>query len=177
MANLHIPDTRQTLRSFAEVQAYLNERGVWHDRWEASQVLRREATQEEVLTAYEPVLRPYMEANGYQVADVINIYPEMPNLAELRNKFLAEHTHTEDEVRFFVAGCGYFWFHLEGNPVFCVKCEAGDLISVPAHTRHWFDLEPVPYVKAIRIFIDPTGWVPHYTGSDLAQRYQADPKA
>ncbi|MFN6015358.1 MAG: cupin domain-containing protein, partial [Flavobacteriales bacterium] len=89
-----------------------------------------------------------------------------------RAKFLAEHTHSEDEIRFFVDGRGLFWFNLENEPVFNLLCEKGDLISVPEGTKHWFDAgESDPFVKAIRIFIDMSGWVPHYTGSALEKRF------
>ena len=55
--------------------------------------------------------------------------------------------------------------------VYEVLCERGDLISVPANTPHWFDLGPTPALLAIRFFNNPDGWVAHYTGSDIAQRY------
>jgi 1,2-dihydroxy-3-keto-5-methylthiopentene dioxygenase len=51
-------------------------------------------------------------------------------------------------------------------------CQKGDLISVPEGTKHWFDAgESSPFVKAIRIFIDMSGWVPVYTQSEVEQRY------
>lgn len=133
-----------------------------------------DADQETVLHAYANSLKPYMEANGYQTADVINIHPETPNYEAIRNKFLSEHTHTEDEVRFFVEGQGHFWFNLDNDkdPIFNVLCEAGDLISVPANTKHWFDAgKENPNVKAIRVFIDQSGWVPHYTESGIDKSY------
>jgi 1,2-dihydroxy-3-keto-5-methylthiopentene dioxygenase len=114
-----------------------------------------------------------MEANGYKTADVISINSLTPNYDQIRAKFLSEHTHSEDEVRFFVDGEGHFWFNLgENEPIFNVLCQAGDLISVPAGTKHWFDAgESNPFVKAIRIFIDTSGWVPEYTNSKIEQQY------
>ena len=38
--------------------------------------------------------------------NVISIAPDNPKREELRGKFLDEHFHKEDEVRFFVAGSG-----------------------------------------------------------------------
>jgi 1,2-dihydroxy-3-keto-5-methylthiopentene dioxygenase len=94
------------------------------------------------------------------------------NYDAIRSKFLAEHTHSEDEIRFFVDGKGIFWFNLETEPVFNLLCEKGDLISVPAGTKHWFDAgDNNPFVKAIRIFIDMSGWVPNYTESKLEQNF------
>lgn len=170
MAVLKIPDANITIENFKEIQSFLESRGVWHDQWKAEQVLAPTATQDEVLEAYSKDLKPFMERGGYQTADVINVHGDTPNLDAIRNKFLAEHTHTEDEIRFFVDGEGIFWFHI-GEEVFSVTCRAGDLLSVPANTTHWFDLGPKPFVKAIRVFIDQSGWVPNYTGSGVDKKY------
>ena len=172
MAILEIPDQDLVISDSQAIRAWLKDRGVVYDQWEAAVKFGPEANQETILAAYAHVLRPYMEAHGYQVADVINISPETPNLEAIRTKFLSEHTHTEDEVRFFVEGKGYFWFNLDGDePIFAVLCEAGDLLSVPAGARHWFDMGACPNVKVIRIFIDQAGWVPHYTESGIDKAY------
>jgi 1,2-dihydroxy-3-keto-5-methylthiopentene dioxygenase len=172
MAVLNIPDKGFSSNDPQQVRTYLNERGIWFDQWEASIPLAVDADQDTVLAAYAHVLEPFMQKNGYQTADVININAHTPNYEAVRNKFLSEHQHTEDEVRFFVDGKGFFWFNLEGNDVFNVMCEAGDLISVPANTRHWFDAgKENPSVKSIRIFIDQSGWVPHYTESGVDKQY------
>ena len=170
MAVLKIPDASVTIGNFKEIQSFLESRGIWHDHWEALEVLAPEATQEEVLAAYHNDLKPFMDRGGYKTADVINVHSQTPNVEAIRAKFLAEHFHTEDEIRFFVEGEGIFWFHV-GEEVFSVKCHAGDLLSVPANTTHWFDLGPKPHVKAIRVFIDPAGWVANYTGSGIDRKY------
>jgi enolase-phosphatase E1 len=46
------------------------------------------------------------------------------------------------------------------------------LIRVPRGTRHWFDLCAERRIRAIRLFQDPSGWTPHYTGTGTDQRYQ-----
>ncbi|MGP6794355.1 hypothetical protein ACTZN4_13815, partial [Klebsiella pneumoniae] len=83
---------------------------------------------------------------------------------------LNEHTHGEDEVRFFVEGAGLFCLHI-GDEVFQVLCEKNDLISVPAHTPHWFDMGSEPNFTAIRIFDNPEGWIAQFTGDDIASAY------
>ncbi|MCS6822150.1 MAG: cupin domain-containing protein [Microscillaceae bacterium] len=172
MAVLNIPDQNVQITDFQEIKAFLSERGILLEKWEASVPFASDADQETILQAYAHVLYPYMEKNGYKTADVININANTPNYEAIRNKFLSEHRHTEDEVRFFVEGQGYFWFNLEGSPVFNVLCQAGDLISVPANTKHWFDAgKENPHVKAIRIFSDTSGWVPHYTESGIDAKY------
>src|SRR3546814_8454772 len=72
-------------------------------------------------------------------SDVCSSDLDNPNLEQMRAKFLDEHFHKEDEVRFFVAGSGLFTLHV-GDKVYEILCEAGDLVSVPDGTTHWFDM-------------------------------------
>jgi len=111
-----------------------------------------------------------MGEKGYQSVDVISLAPDHPDRAMLRQKFLSEHTHSEDEVRFFVAGSGLFTLHID-DKIYEVKCESGDLIGVPDNTRHWFDMGPEPNFIAIRLFTNVEGWVANFTGSDIAQKF------
>ena len=55
--------------------------------------------------------------------------------------------------------------------MFNMLCSAGDLISVPAGMRHWFDMGAAPRFTAIRLFVNPDGWVAAFTGSDIATRF------
>lgn len=172
MAILSIPDKNITITNPDEIRAFFHARNLYFDQWHCDVVFDDTATQEEILAAYAKDLDPFMEKGGYQTADVINMRPGMEGYDAIRAKFLSEHTHSEDEIRFFVDGQGIFWFNLETEPVFNLLCERGDLISVPAGTKHWFDAGASrPFVKAIRIFIDMSGWVPHYTESNVEQHY------
>lgn len=172
MAVLTIPDEGITLTNPTEIKQFLNDKGVFFDQWSCSVEFSDSASSDEILAAYDIQLKPFMEAGGYQTADVISINQLTENYDAIRAKFLAEHTHSEDEIRFFVDGKGLFWFNLDKQPVFNLLCEQGDLISVPAGTKHWFDAgETNPFVKAIRIFIDMQGWIPEYTGSSIEQKY------
>ena len=172
MAILTIPDQKKTISQPAEIKTYLHERGVFFDQWVCAIEFDDTAGQDEILKAYARDLKPFMEQGGYQTADVISIHVMTENYPAIRSKFLAEHTHSEDEIRFFVDGEGLFWFNFDGEDVFNVLCQKGDLISVPAGTKHWFDAgEENPFVKAIRIFIDSSGWVPNYTSSQIEKRF------
>lgn len=166
MATLIIPETQTTLTDTTTIQAFLAQRGITYERWQASQPIPANATQDDILAAYAHQLDPLMAQRGYQSADVIQVDATTENLQAIRDKFLKEHTHSEDEVRFFIEGQGYFWFNLtdEKADIFCVRCEAGDLLGVPTGVKHRFDLGPFPHVKAIRIFTSADGWVANYTG-------------
>jgi 1,2-dihydroxy-3-keto-5-methylthiopentene dioxygenase len=86
--------------------------------------------------------------------------------------FFEKTRHNEDEVRFIVEGHGLLHIHPEGHPVLAVEIEAGDLISVPAGILHWFVLCGDRQVRAVRLFQNPEGWVPEYSGSGIDSRYE-----
>lgn len=155
---------------FADIAKQLDGIGVLLERWEADRPLAEGAGQDEILAAYADPVARLKALYGFQSADVIAVSPETPGKEALREKFLSEHTHADHEVRFFVAGRGLFFLHPDER-VFGVLCEAGDLISVPARTRHWFDLGEAPELRCIRLFTTPEGWVADYTGSDIATRF------
>jgi 1,2-dihydroxy-3-keto-5-methylthiopentene dioxygenase len=144
--------------------------GVRFERWEANQPIAPGASQDEVIAAYRTDIDRLMGENGYKAVDVISLKPDHPDRATFRQKFLNEHTHSEDEVRFFVAGAGQFTLHIKGK-VYEVLCEKGDLIGVPDGTPHWFDMSESPYFVAIRLFTNTEGWVAAFTGEDIAERF------
>jgi 1,2-dihydroxy-3-keto-5-methylthiopentene dioxygenase len=144
--------------------------GVRFERWDSPVALADDAAPEAVLAAYKPYLDSLMGDQGAGSADVISLTPDNPNGPALRQKFLSEHIHTEDEIRFFVHGSGSFVMHVDGQ-VFDAHCTQGDLISVPAGIKHWFDAGERPRFTALRVFTDTTGWTPHYTGDRIAERF------
>lgn len=150
----------------AVIAAELAAIGVRFERWSTRDVADTAA----VLDAYAPEIVRLKAEGGYQSVDMIALAPDNPDRATLRGKFLSEHIHAEDEVRFFVEGEGLFTLHAEGR-VFNMLCTKGDLISVPAGMRHWFDMGPTPRFTALRLFVNPDGWVAHFTGDEIAARF------
>jgi len=154
----------------SDITRALNSAGVRFEQWKTDYALSPGDSQEKVIAAYQTDIDRLIAEQGYQTVDVVSLNSDHPQKDELRKKFLDEHRHGEDEVRFFVAGSGLFSLHI-GDKVYEVLCEQGDLISVPANTPHWFDMGPNPYFIAIRLFNNPDGWVAHFTGSDIASRF------
>lgn len=154
----------------SRIAAELKRAGVRFEQWDTTRELPPAAAQDQVIEAYGDSIQRLMATEGYRSVDVVSITPDHPQRDELRQKFLAEHTHAEDEVRFFVAGSGLFSLHI-GEHVYNVLCTQGDLISVPAGTRHWFDMGPRPHFTAIRLFTNPDGWVARFTGDTIADRF------
>lgn len=144
--------------------------GVRFERWNAGAELGADADQSAVIAAYQKQVDRLCAECGYQSVDVIRLARGTPNTAPMRQKFLSEHAHSEDEVRFFVEGRGAFYLR-GGGHVYQVVCERNDLISVPAGTRHWFDMGEDPHFTAIRLFVNPDGWVANFTGDPIADRF------
>lgn len=153
-----------------EIAAQLRAAGIRFEQWQPDAPVKAGDTQEAILQAYRKDIDCIVAEQGFVTVDVISVNKTNPQKDALRQKFLSEHIHTEDEVRFFVDGCGLFYLHI-GEQVFSVLCEKGDLISVPANTLHWFDLGPEPDLAAIRFFNNPDGWVAHYSGNAIADNF------
>ncbi|MEJ2059232.1 MAG: acireductone dioxygenase [Gammaproteobacteria bacterium] len=164
------PASRTDYAAFEDIARELNAAGIRFERWTANAPLAAGTSQEETIAAYRADVDRLMADCGFQSVDVVSMHPEHPDREALRAKFLDEHTHGEDEVRFFVAGAGLFDIHMDGK-VYAVLCERGDLISVPAGTPHWFDMGAAPHFIAIRLFGNPDGWKASFTGSDIAARF------
>ncbi|MGC0120774.1 1,2-dihydroxy-3-keto-5-methylthiopentene dioxygenase [Pseudoalteromonas piscicida] len=152
------------------IASLLAEQGVRFEQWQANTDITAEMSQDDIISAYQRDIERLKAQGGYQTVDVISLAKGNPNASELRQKFLFEHTHSEDEVRFFVKGQGLFCLHLN-DKVYQVLCQQGDLISVPENTPHWFDMGSDPEFTAIRLFNNQEGWVAKSTDSEIAKQF------
>ena len=146
--------------------------GVRFERWSLPVLVDPEASADDILAAYRPHLDRLMGDSGAGTADVIRLRPGNEAYPAMRQKFINEHIHTEDEVRFFVHGAGHFILHAQGR-VYDALCTQGDLISVPSGLKHWFDAGEAPDATVLRVFTDTTGWTPHYTGDTISTLFPA----
>ncbi len=162
MASVHIPDTDQTINDPVEIAEFLKSHGIIYEKWDVQGRIGANATNEEILEAFSPEIQRLKTEHGFVTADVINVTPDTPGLDDMLAKFDKEHYHTEDEVRFTVKGSGLFHINPDEGPVFSITVQAGDLISVPNGTRHWFNLCGDKTIRCIRLFEDMSGWTPLY---------------
>lgn len=158
----------ETLTAFDAIADRLTPLGVTLERWRADAPLAGDADDAAVLSAYAGDIDRLKARGGYQSVDVVRMLPDHPQRAEMRAKFLAEHIHEDDEVRFFVEGSGLFYMRHDGE-VHVLECTAGDLIVLPSGTLHWFDTGTRPNFTAIRLFTTPDGWVARFTGDRIAE--------
>ncbi len=159
---------RETITDREAIAARLAPFDIHLEQWEASVELSDDASDEDILAAYADDIKRLKARGGYQSVDVARLTPDNPKRDEMRAKFLAEHTHADDEVRFFVEGAGLFYIRA-GEKVHALECMAGDLIVLPAGITHWFDTGEKPRFTAIRLFTTPDGWVASFTGDEIAK--------
>ena len=171
MATIRIQEEDRTITDPQEICDYLQPHGIWFENWEVAGRLPENADNDQILETYAEEIERLKERGGFVTADVIAVNPETPGLDEMLAKFSKEHTHSDDEVRFTVAGQGVFHIHPENGPVFGIHVEAGDLINVPADTKHWFDLCDDKQIRCIRLFEDASGWTPHYVDEPIHEGY------
>ncbi len=159
----------------AEVALALKEHGVRYEQWPLRD-LPDEPTQDDVLDAYRDRIDAVNAQEGYVLVDVVQMRRGDDDAAweqkvrASREKFLDEHTHDDDEDRFFARGSGVFYLHV-GGKVHAVLCEQGDLLSVPGGTTHWFDMGTDPDYVSVRFFHDDDGWVGDFTGSGISRQF------
>jgi len=171
MALITIQDENRRIEDVEEIRAFLEPFGIWYEKWDVEGRIGADATNEEILEAYAPEIERLKEKGGFVTADVINVNPSVEGLDAMLDKFNKEHTHSEDEVRFTVKGGGIFHINPDNGPVFAVQVESGDLINVPEGTRHWFDLCSDKTIRCIRLFLDSSGWSPHYVENGVHEKY------
>lgn len=111
---------------------------------------------------YQARLDTLKRERGYIEQDVIALAPTTENLPAICAKFADEHLHTDDEVRFVLAGAGIFDIRDDHDRWMRITVEAGDLIVVPKDRYHRFFLTESQQIRCVRLFQDSAGWVPHY---------------
>jgi len=128
---------------------HLREHGVVYERLDLDQ-------------GYRARLDQLARERGYVEQDIVELRPETPGLEAICAKFADEHLHTDEEVRFVLAGEGVFDIRDNEDRWMRVTVEPGDLIIVPQDRYHRFFLSDSQQIRCVRLFQDRAGWVPHY---------------
>ena len=111
---------------------------------------------------HQQALDELRTTRGYVTQDEVELSPATENLDAICAKFVPEHDHDDDEVRFVLEGSGVFDIRSVDNRLMHVVVEAGDLIVVPKERWHRFMLTEEKHIRCVRLFRDKSGWVPRY---------------
>jgi 1,2-dihydroxy-3-keto-5-methylthiopentene dioxygenase len=170
MAEIVLRNTKERIAEEGMVRSFLEEQGVLYEHWDTGKLpeeLREkfvlsDEQKQRILDAFDEEIRSLALRHGYKNWDVVALSDATPNLDELLKKFQKVHVHTEDEVRAITAGRGIFTIKGdEDTGYFDVELMPGDVISVPVNIPHFFTLMDNRRVVAVRLFVDPAGWVAH----------------
>ncbi len=180
MARIVASDGTETTE-LAKIQQRLSGIGITLHSWPApkgeraaallDQKTLTDAEKEELLKSVDNRFEELKREKGYATRDMIVLHEDIPGLGDILAKFDKIHYHTDDEVRYILAGRGYFGFVEPNGEQFMLEVAAGDYINVPANTEHWFELLDSKRIKAVRYFIDTSGWTPVYTEREMAEAF------
>jgi len=172
MAKIIASDGTETT-DFPGIGARLARLGITLNSWPAPNGARaqtllaqqslNDGEKEELLGLVQNRFDELKQSHGYRTRDLIVIHEDIPGIDAMLAKFDKIHYHTDDEVRYILAGRGYFGFVEPDGKQFLLEVSAGDYINVPANTEHWFEMKDSRRIKAVRYFIDTAGWAPVYT--------------
>lgn len=143
-------------------------RAYWLNAMECSDLSIEELRKQGVTYFHTPVgrhregLDQLKAERGYVAEDEVALNATLPNFEELRLNFIREHSHADDEVRYVLEGDGIFDIRSLDDCWMRISVESGDLIVIPAGRNHLFRMTSAEGIRAIRLFKDPSGWVPNY---------------
>ncbi|HET7776020.1 MAG TPA: cupin domain-containing protein [Azospira sp.] len=133
----------------------------------AALLARPELSQEEqarLLQRLDASLGQAVQAPAGAGRDLVAFHADLPELPRLRQQFTQVHTHADHEVRYILAGTGYFGVVRGDSSQVLLEAGPGDYLEVPAGAEHWFALGADPRLKALRVFSREKHWVADYTG-------------
>ena len=159
----------KTISEPKEVVSFLTQNGIEFSMWGTDRVPKTvsaktlsQAEKDEILAKYKPEIDALIARKGYVTADMVSLSPDTPKLPDILATFKREHFHTDDEVRFVVAGRGIFYIRGKDGNVFECEVHAGDLIVVPQNSWHYFDLCADQQIACVRVFKTKEGWVANF---------------
>ncbi len=145
----------KTITNFEEAKKFLKKYGLYIEFWEPE---LEDVSISDPLLKYRNQIEKLKKRFNYATADYCSLDKSSPDLDKMLQPFMKEHHHTDDEVRFTVEGKGIFGVNPISDPTFEIYVEPGDLLVVPANTRHWFKLTEEKNICCIRIFKENPKW-------------------
>jgi 1,2-dihydroxy-3-keto-5-methylthiopentene dioxygenase len=108
----------------------------------------------------DPKLAALRAQHGYSYHDILECSPaKLPCYEDKIQMFYKEHLHADDEVRYCLAGSGYFDVRDQADRWIRIHVRPGDLISLPAGIYHRYTNDENNHITALRLFVGDPVWV------------------
>ena len=147
----------------------LAEGGVFFSRREVLNLLpNTKPSSDQILKLYESLVTEIKQEYNYLYADVARLSKEDVHGIVMRSQHISEHTHSEDEARFFIEGRVLVYINVN-EKIHILQCGPGDLLIIPKCVKHWMDIGPEPNFAAIRWYNTRAGLFNEFTGSCVAE--------
>jgi 1,2-dihydroxy-3-keto-5-methylthiopentene dioxygenase len=112
--------------------------------------------------ASDPELAHIRDERGYSYADIITVHPDhLPDFDAKVKAFFDEHIHDAEEVRYVLAGSGYFDVRDLEDKWVRIHVQAGDLLTLPEGIYHRFTCDSQDFIHAMRLFKGTPVWTPY----------------
>nr|WP_256837197.1 acireductone dioxygenase [Pseudomonas oleovorans] len=151
-----------------DIASTLAAAGIDYRQVELPAALRPGCELAEFDAAYGLWLQAFMGKEGYVQQELFNLQRNHPQKLELRARHLDEQSQSTASAWLFLGGFAQLSLHLDDH-VYMLQGEKGDLLSLPAGTRYWFDLGEEPHALVVRLSASEDA--PVRTDDDIASRF------
>tara|TARA_R110002049_G_scaffold7928_3_gene44503 strand:- start:1389 stop:1970 length:582 start_codon:yes stop_codon:yes gene_type:complete len=124
--------------------------------------------EEDAFKIYANEIKRVKSQYNYNHADLAMMRPNDAFAVSIRGRYLSEHTHEEDEVRFFLGGKVLIYLNIDER-IHILECSSGDFVFIPAGVKHWMDIGPMPDFTMIRWFNSKKAFINNFTESFAAE--------
>lgn len=151
-----------------DIASTLSAVGIDYRQLELPAALRPGCEQAEFDAAYGLWLQAFMGKEGHVQQELFNLQRNHPQKLELRARHLDEQSQSTASAWLFLGGFAQLSLHIDDH-VYMLQGEKGDLLSLPAGTRYWFDLGEEPHALVVRLSASEDA--PVRTDDDIASRF------
>jgi 1,2-dihydroxy-3-keto-5-methylthiopentene dioxygenase len=155
--------------NFTDFSEDLSEVGVQIERWPTlTHLSSAPILEDDVFKIYGKEITRIKAEYNYSQVDFTTMKPNDAFAISVRGRNLSEHTHDEDEARFFLSGKVLIYINID-QKIHILECTKGDFVIIPAGVKHWVDIGPKPEFSVIRWFNSKKAFVNNFTSGFVAE--------